>query len=403
VATEKSFSEKTSADDKSIGFEYQYYYFLDRLLNLKSGQSVGLEVKDDVHTDLDADCQLLFQLKHTVKKAAGGAPIALPELDVDLWKTLYNWTQIIVDAADGRSTISAQLAFVRKTEFHLVTNKSESKTNNFLALLEEFKAGASDFSHLKAALSALVDKTADATIKGYIAAVASLNNEISEQYFRRVFVELSVDDIIGRVKLSIRDKFIDPSRIDEVFARLDSRIREDNFYCIKAALPILIARDDFMEKYKNIFVDGRSKILPEPTFTPVLPDKIFAQLFIKRLIEIEAIDPSDTETALDYTTQKLRIARFLEAWLQTGDLLSDEVNAFHKEVFTRWRNKFQFAFKKCATPSDVVDKALELFVALREERFKVGPSELNTELSNGELYYLSDDGKIGWHRDWELL
>ncbi|MGF6410043.1 hypothetical protein [Paraburkholderia sp. MM5482-R1] len=83
MATEKSFSEKTSADDKSIGFEYQYYYFLDRLLNLKSGQSVGLEVKDDVHTDLDADCQLLFQLKHTVKKAAGGAPIALPQLDVD--------------------------------------------------------------------------------------------------------------------------------------------------------------------------------------------------------------------------------------------------------------------------------------------------------------------------------
>ncbi|MGF6410044.1 hypothetical protein [Paraburkholderia sp. MM5482-R1] len=233
--------------------------------------------------------------------------------------------------------------------------------------------------------------------------MVSLNDEISEQFFRRVFVELFLDDIIGKVKLSTRDKFIDSSRIDEVFARLDSRIREDNFYTVKAGQSILVAWDHFMEKYKNIFVDGRSKNLREPSFNPVLPDKIFALLFIKRLIEIEAIGPDDTETALEYTMHRLRIARYLEAWLQSGDLLSDEVNALHREVFTRWKNKFQFAFKKYATLSAVLDKALELFVELREERFKVGPSELNTELSNGELYYLSDEGKIGWHRDWESL
>ena len=67
---EKSFSDKTSADDKSIGFDYQYYYFLDRILNLKMGQSVGLEVKDDVHSELNADFNILFQVKHTVQKSA---------------------------------------------------------------------------------------------------------------------------------------------------------------------------------------------------------------------------------------------------------------------------------------------------------------------------------------------
>ena len=100
---EKSFSDKTSADDKSIGFDYQYYYFLDRILNLKTGQSVGLEVKDDVHSELNADFNILFQVKHTVQKSAKGVPVALTELDSDLWKTLYNWSQVICDETQGRN------------------------------------------------------------------------------------------------------------------------------------------------------------------------------------------------------------------------------------------------------------------------------------------------------------
>ncbi|WP_426283749.1 hypothetical protein ACN9MG_27630 [Burkholderia ambifaria] len=141
MANKKSFSEKTSADDKSIGFEYQYYYFLDRLLNLKSGQTVGLEVKDDVHTTLDADINILVQLKHTVRSNVKGDPVALTELDSDLWKTIYNWSQIISDEAEGRKEPSSQLRFVEKTEFHLVSNKSQSRANEFLRILERLNLG----------------------------------------------------------------------------------------------------------------------------------------------------------------------------------------------------------------------------------------------------------------------
>jgi len=129
VANTKSFTEQTSADTTEIGFHYQYYYFLYRLLNLKSGQSVGLEVKDDVHTDLDNDTQILFQLKHTVQLSAAGNPIALTELDSDLWKTMHNWAKIISDKAADRNQTSKQNEFIKKTEFHLITNKSESSRN----------------------------------------------------------------------------------------------------------------------------------------------------------------------------------------------------------------------------------------------------------------------------------
>lgn len=399
----KSVAEKTSADDKSIGFEYQYYYFLDRLLNLKSGQTVGLEVEDDVHVEMDADLLLLFQLKHTVRKAVGGQPVALPELDVDFWKTIYNWSSLISDDALGRGQEHAQLAFVRKTEFHLVTNKSESKGNNFLALLGRLQIGDLDYGSVKAAAIALSKKTSDAKIKSYIEKLLGLRDSVGEQFLRRVFVLHSLEDIVGRVKVSIRDKFVDAHRVDEVFERLDSNVRQDNFISIKAGKPILVSYEQFMKKYRNVFVDARSKSLPAPKFTPALPDQIFSQIFIKRLIEINAITPSDTESAVDYTLLKLRIARYLEVWVQSGDLISDEVSGLHEDVILRWKNEFKLAFKNCMSDQDVINEAIEILRQFRKERFTVGPSTLDTGLSNGELYLLSDQKKIGWHRDWESM
>lgn len=121
-----SFTESVSAADTSIGFEYQYYYYLDRLVNLRTGESAGLEVKDDVHSELATGFCILVQLKHTVQTNAAGAPIALSELDSDLWKTLYNWTRIITDDTQQRDTVAKQLEYVGNTEFHLVTNKSKT-------------------------------------------------------------------------------------------------------------------------------------------------------------------------------------------------------------------------------------------------------------------------------------
>lgn len=403
VASLKSIAEKTSADDKSIGFEYQYYYFLDKLLNLKSGQSVGLEVEDDVHVEFNADFLLLFQLKHTVQKAVSGQSVALAELDVDLWKTIHNWSSTITDNIQNRSTIEDQLNFVRKTEFHLITNKSQSKTNNYLSLVEKFQSDETDFETVNAAAKALHDKSTNAEIKGYISTFLGLDKSVAKLFVKRLYVELSVDDMVNRVKSSIRDKFIDPTKIDGVYERLDSNIRQDNFITIKAGEPIIISYEQLMQRYRHIFTDARSKYLPAPNFNPVLPDDLFTQIFIKRLLEVQALNQTDSEKAVELTLQKLRIVRYLEYWVQSGDLITDEVIALHDEVYFRWRNGFEFAFRSCSTNQQIIDCAVGLLVKLRDERYKLGPSELNTMLSNGELYYLSDVERIGWHRDWEQL
>lgn len=397
---EKSFTEKTSAGDTSIGFDYQYYYFLLRILNLRIGQSAGLEIKDDVHTELDADINILYQVKHTVQTNATGAPIALTELDADLWKTLYNWSQVISDKADGREEIAAQLKFVDKTEFHLVTNKSHSKSNNFLQLVIDFHGGDGDFEPLRAHIDNLATKTQDVGIKKYILAVAQLELTVKKKFFENVRFELELEDIIGRVKRSIREKIIDVEKIDAVFERLDSRIRSDNFLAVKDGKAIKIDFEEFSKRYAKIFDDARNKKLVYYRFEPDLPQDIFAQRFIKRLLEVGDIASTDGERAVQYTKYKLRISKYLERWVQEGNLVSDEVEDFHDDVFLRWENEFHGSFRKCANVAEIVDSALDLLTMLRREQFRLSETSLDTKLSNGELYYLSDIGRIGWHRDW---
>ncbi|MEZ2622814.1 ABC-three component system protein [Paenalcaligenes hominis] len=399
MAEKKSFTERTSAGDTSIGFDYQHYYFLYRLLNLRLGQSVGFEVKDDVHTELNADFNILYQLKHTVQKNSIGAPLALAELDVDLWKTLYNWSQIICDKVDGREGVTAQRVFLAKTEFHLVSNKSLSKSNKFLKLLIDFHE-TGEFNELDKHIKYLAEKTQDTNIKKYISSVDELEECVRKEFLANVRLELEVDDIIGQVKRAIREKIIEPEKVDAVFERLDSRIASENFLTVKDGAALTISFEEFAVRYRKIFEDARNKKLVMYPFQSALPDDIFAQKFIKRLVEINAISAEESERAADYTRYKLRLSTNLERWLQEGIIVGDEVDEFHEEVFLRWDNEFYSLFDNCSSMDEVISLALELLKSLRRERFILSDTELNTQLSNGELYHLSEIGRIGWHRDW---
>jgi hypothetical protein len=53
--SDKSIQEQTAAETKSIGFDYQYYYFLLIMIQLETGQSIGYEVPG---TDKRQKCTL---------------------------------------------------------------------------------------------------------------------------------------------------------------------------------------------------------------------------------------------------------------------------------------------------------------------------------------------------------
>ena len=227
--SDKPFTEQTSAKDIFIAFEYQYYYFLLQILKLKRGESAGMEVLDDVHTILKNDKQVLVQVKHTVQKTSKGQPISITELDSDLWKTFYNWTKVTSDKQMGRGTIASQLAFIKKTDFLLTSNKSLNESNQVISNIDKYKLGKISYKFLNSYIEKLNKNTLDKTIKGYITQVLSLSLRVREAFFLKVEFELDAQLPIELCKEVIREKMIDDNFVDTVFSSLDSNIRQDNF------------------------------------------------------------------------------------------------------------------------------------------------------------------------------
>lgn len=370
---------------------------------MKSGESVGLEILDDVHISSTATLQLLFQLKHTTALAASGKPINLASLDDDLWKTMSNWVKVICDPNDGRSAQKEQVLFIKKTEFHLVTNKSWSQGNLFINKVVDFIDGQCDFYSIKSIVQSLHDQTKNSDIKAHIEDILLLEDDVCERFFMKLRFELGLDEIVQKVKHSIRDKFIAADDVDDVFARLDSNIREENFINIKIKNNILISYDDFMTRYEKIFISSRKKELRYDNYKPVLPDNLISQKFVKQLLHIGDISSSEMDIIVEYTINKLRLARNLLEWRKHGQIVADEVDEFHSDVKAQWRNNFRNKFRLNRMPPDVLESAIELLHSLREKKFKIAGEELGTDLSNGELYHLSDSDYIGWHPGWEVL
>lgn len=397
----KTFAEKTSAADKWVGFDYQYYYFIDKLLNMKTGDSLGLEVLDDVHAKVSSGFQLLFQLKHTTALAASGKPVNLTSLDGDLWKTMSNWAELISDKNDNRADVAKQLEFVKKSEFHLVTNKTHSDSNLFVDAIVKLHAGQLEFDDVKKVVTSLHAATEDLNIKSYIKNVISLESKVAEKFFYQIRFELNSDEILKKIRQSIAEKAIAPEQVDAVFETLDSNIREDNFINIKLGVPLYISFDEFMTRYRKVFANGRKKSLKYIEYQPVMPDDLMTQKFVKQLIHIGDVDTSEIEIVADYTVKRMRAVRHLIEWHKTGQLITTEIDFFHKDVIDKWANKFRRKFRPENMPSDVHGAAIDLLDELREITFLLDEQTLTTELSNGELYNLSDTHRIGWHPNWD--
>ncbi|AAY38838.1 ABC-three component system protein [Pseudomonas syringae] len=404
MANEKTFTEETAAPGTGAGFDYQFYYFLYRLLNMKKGQSIGLEIKDDIHSDQKNDVQLLFQVKHTIQKQAGGKPIALSELDHDLWKTLHNWARVISDPRDKRIKLKDQLEFIKRTEFHLVSNKSVSNSNEFSKRIIAYSEHPSpqNFILLTNRLKELKNSCSDKKITTYITVVMRLDKPALQQFFKKIYFQLEEVDIINKIKDTLEEKWIPPEEIDNTYGRLCSLIRDDNYISILAGKLKPISFTDFRDRYRKVISSAVKKPLSKLTYDVPLAADLLNQRFIKQLIAIEDISSTDQDEITKYSTHKIRLARSLEAWVQKGEVVSDEVNDFHKDVTLRWDNKHRRAFRKCEE-HELNEKAQNIIGDMREEKFRLGEDELNTEHSNGELYLLSDENTIGWHRDWKIL
>jgi len=423
----RSHQEITAAEDKSIGFEYQYYYFLYLILGLESGESIGLEIKDDIHIDYPGEKQTLMQLKHSVQTNSQDEIINLRESDIDLWKTIYNWIKIINDVAEERTSLKSQLEFIKKTEFILVSNKADNTNNTFLVNHSKFKKGQLSIEEFKEYLQKKYstaikkedekkgnDKKGENKVLIYLKELIKQENQWLETFLDKLSFSLNEDDLIERIRLRIKAKYVPESNIEDVFNSLDSNIRKDNYITIKQRGRIEYSFDDLYEKYRRCFLIGRTNRRIVRRVKPVIEGNPEEQLFIKQLEDIGVISPEDDdykEQIIKRTIAKLLAYNNLEQWEQEGEILSSERERFDEESIYEWEVIFNKTYSKLkrvlrlknaeVDENEIVDLANDCLDEILSKKLSFDETTLDLEMSNGQYYLLSDKPLIGWRYDWD--
>lgn len=392
--------EQHTAGPQAIGFDYQFYYFICLVLELKHGQKVGFEVKDDIHIDKEDGTTILFQAKHTILKKTDGSTENLTTLDSDLWKTLSNWADMV----------NSNVAILSNHSFCLVTNKSEGK-NKFTEALTLFTKDK-DIDKMIEILKELRDKTTDTELKSFINNVLSLGKTTTKSFFSKLSFATNTDDIIGEVKRKIYENIRNADLVDSIFEKLLSNLNVAKYLDIKDRKKFEISFAEFNNKFGKCFRDAfKEKPLPKRNFSINLPEKLEEQRFIQQLLDIGEIE-NNSPKIVEYTTQMLMVLNHLSYWSENNFVLPTEMDDFKRDSIIKWENEFRSKYRqierkiKSGTPiedleSEIQNLGVELIDYMRKENLPIAGDTLGVELSNGHYYALSDKPEIGWHFDWE--
>ncbi|NFI59538.1 hypothetical protein FDA39_06300 [Clostridium botulinum] len=406
-----SFQENVSADKTSIGFEYQFYYFMYKILGLKKGNRLGYEVKDDVHLELSNGEYILMQLKHSMKQKSDGSISNLTTKDIDFWKTIYNWINMINEIDEGKYSKEKLIKYT----FILVTNKGQSKENIVISNIEDFRKDKISIEEIKNNIKQLMDNTnSKEKLFKYMKTFYDLSNDILEVFLKRIKFDLEFDDIIQKIKDKIESEaYIDKKRIDDVLNELIGNFAVWKFETVKGNGLIII---DYEEAYKRIrpcYEKIRTQGIPNRKIHINLPDKIMNQKFIEELIEIGDIDEDDINEAIKFTRYMLNINGLLEVMYQEGLTTKLEIQHLEKEAISLWENIHRQSYRKTKRKiknnnlnedkkiEELYDKACDCIAEIRKQRLKVNKEELDIQLCNGEYYSLANEERVGWKLNWE--
>lgn len=399
----KSIQEQHTAGAQAIGFDYQFYYFMLLALELRHGQKVGFEVKDDVHIDKADGTTILFQTKHSVLTSSNGAIQNLTTLDSDLWKTLSNWTNFIKKGKEN---------YLNKHSFVLATNKNEN-SNQFINALHQFKIDE-DIDNILAKLNDIKTKTKDETLQKYIENLISLDKTKLSSFLSKISIETGVDEIIKRIKNKLLELYRENHIVETIYDSLYSNLQLSKYLEIKSGQKLEITFDDFNKKFGKCFkVSTGVQKLPTRNFPILLPENPEEQIFIKQLLDVGEIQ-AGSQDVIKYTTLMLKFLRHYTYWSDEENfILFSEAEDFKKDSISRWDNEFKAKYRQIerkissgttieSLESEIKDLSIGLVEYIRRLDLSIGDYlPLGVDFTNGHYYLLSNKLEIGWHFDWQ--
>lgn len=389
--------KNTSADKTSLGFEYQDLVLVHELLRLEQGQSVGLELYDDVHTESVENELVLMQIKHSLR---GGN---ITERDIDLWKTIYNWYESI-----------GELPKDKEVRFILYTNKALN-SQELITLLSDSKNKKAEIIakiasiHLElqdAEAKKAKTESTNALLK-YAQALSGAAAKDIEYILDRFSFYASDADIISKIDNALEYLAVPIERIEETRRHVIGAYKDFKFSEIKSGAKVIIDFDCFRNRmgFNRILQLARSG---EADFNRFY-DFYFAKkdrnnlsflnsIFGQQLAEIGVGAAVVIERGIDMV-----ITEDLISQLKKEGTFSDvEDKRLESQTEYAWSRVHQSNHGGTyACDADHNKAAYKCWNETMAKDLTVKSTTLPEGVRAGKYIKLSDTPLIGWRADWE--
>lgn len=404
---DKVFTEYSehAAVPSTLGYDYQFYYFVYRALRLNDDQTVlSFEKLDDVAEE-QGDKITHYQLKHTTGTRQNGEVDLIAPRDNDLWKTFTVWLKFI----KSNKTEETQRTYIINTRFVLVTNKDGS-CNKLLSAIRQYQED-DNFESVRKVLSTLYAETSD---KGKDGNGKEVDNPKKRQigdfkdyplvseFCKKIKVIDSFDDIIQKIKDEIEYSSIRKSRIEKIFHSLIGMLHSDRYLKMKAGEPVEYTRSTFRKDTLACFEKNRDdKLVFRYDYDAFNGDPLSLN-FIQELIRIDYVQAANLRKILEYTHNWICFINNVKDLIAASDIVPEDVDDVYKEAYNEWDNEFIHSkdLVNMASEDSVKHCARQVVYEVRNKDLKLSSTPMGKPLSNGCFYQLSEKDVIGWRADW---
>jgi hypothetical protein len=388
--------EKTAADKSALGFEYQDLVLVDILVGLKAGESIGLEIFDDLHTENITNDLKLIQVKHSL---LGGN---ITERDTDLWKTLYNWLESLPDLPKDK-----------QIKFELYTNKNLNNQNlvdllknskiNKIKIVETIKTIYEDLVEAEK----IKDKTASQhPILKFAEALASAEPESLDFILDRFEFHTDPSAINKKINDQLSYLAVPDTKIDETRKFIIGAYKDYKFKEICDSKKVLISYETFRTQmgFERILRSARSNDIDYERFY----DKYYAFQNVEELSflnsifsnQLSDIGVSDADV-IEHGMEMLATESLISELKDEGNFTYHDDLRLEQQCHYSWKSIHRDAHEiPVVTEAEHLHAAKTCYKATINKELRLKNISLPDGFSKGKFIKLSNTPTIGWKKDW---
>lgn len=395
-------SEKIAADKTSLGFEFQDFVYIEKLIELRSGQTLGLELHDDIHVESAAedgsiDDLLLIQVKHSVNEGN------ITDRNIDLWKTLHNWIKLIPN-----------LPRYQKLTLQLYTNKNlnnqtfvsllKAPRQNVQKILDHIRQTEKDISSAESK-----KKPGDSPnpLATYVKSVSQASDTDLKFIFDRFEFHSDSSAIIARLSAALRHFAVPTTRVDETRKHVIGAFKESKFSKIIQGQKMVISFEDFRTTmgFDRIIRSARAEPADFDQFTKIYynyqrPDKLsFSNSrFYKQLKDIGI----NEEEIVTRGVEMMLAEKFIESLKDSGFSASENLR-LENEAVSEWETIHNRLHRRTQEDDEPAHRSAsqDCYDQTMCSSLEVGDIKLPRNLICGKYIKLSDLPRIGWRKNWQ--